>query len=81
MDVVFAGWGSMPDLAGCCEAGGDVMTKWQLPIGCLAAVVVGSGGAAGVGLGVGVACSAVAGFSIVWSARAWLVTSGATRNK
>ena len=42
---------------------------------------VGSAGV-GVGVGVGVFCSAEAeGFGALWSASAWLVTSGAVTNK
>jgi hypothetical protein len=54
------------------------MTEWQLPVRSFGAAGFWFAGPAGAGLGA--ACSG-AGFCPVWSARAWLVTSGTVRNE
>src|SRR6476646_8213862 len=74
-------WACAVDGPDCGTAGGEVMTEWQFPIGAFAPVAPCSS-PAGVGVGVGVLCScAAAGFCALWSASAWLVTSGAVTNK
>jgi len=65
------------DAAVCGTAGAEVITEWQFPIGGFVAVAFDVGSA-----GVGVLCAcAAAGFCALWSASAWLVTSGAVTNK
>src|SRR6185369_6281180 len=72
-------WAGAVDGPDCGTAGGEVMTEWQFPIGAFAPVAPWS---AGVGVGAGVLCSCAAvGFCALWSASAWLVTSGAVTNK